>query len=188
MLPRKALLAACVSACLVSACNEDEGSESGANEAGAGPAETAMTGDETSPADDSRRAEPRSGARKDPADAGSKKLEVLERVRRVAGEPASGEVPDALLEKIIADLARKIDAEPAHIEVLHAESLTWNDGSLGCGVPGRVYTQALVPGYRVILGHEGQRFDYRAAERGFFMLCERPALTPPGAAGRPPVE
>lgn len=100
----------------------------------------------------------------------------------------TGEVPTEFLDRIIADLVTKIAADRADIEVLHAESLTWNDGSLGCGKPGQVYTQALVPGYRVILSHAGQQFDYRASEKGFFTLCEQPTLTAPGSGSNPPTQ
>jgi len=109
-------------------------------------------------------------------------------VPTVEVNPIRGEVPDEMLEKIIADLAMKIQADRAGIDVRHAESLTWNDGSLGCGKPGQVYTQALVPGYRVILIHAGQQFDYHAADKGYFMLCERPLLAAPGAGNDPPAE
>ena len=37
----------------------------------------------------------------------------------------------------------------ADLKVLSAEAVTWSDGSLGCPEPGMMYTQALVPGYRV---------------------------------------
>ena len=98
----------------------------------------------------------------------------------------TGEVPDDLMDKIIADLAAKVVANRADIEVLHAESVTWNDGSMGCGKPGEAYTMAQVPGYRVVLVHDGQRFDYRAAKQGFFILCEQPTLTPPDPGEEPP--
>jgi hypothetical protein len=43
---------------------------------------------------------------------------------------------------------------------------------LGCPERGVLYTQAQVPGYQVILELDGQRFDYRADERGIVRLCE----------------
>lgn len=35
---------------------------------------------------------------------------------------------------------------PAELQLLRKEYATWNDGSLGCPMPGKKYTQALVPG------------------------------------------
>jgi len=92
-----------------------------------------------------------------------------------------GEVPESLLATIKQDLAGKLDISVDAIEVARAEAVTWNDGSLGCARPGEMYTQALVPGYRVILDHHGRQYDYRAAERGHFFLCELPTLMQPPA-------
>ena len=119
---------------------------------------------------------------------GSNKLEYLEPAPSDAEDAVHGEVPDGVLEAIISHLAENTEADPAGIEVLHAEAVTWNDGSLGCAAPGQIYTQATVPGYRVVLGHDGQQFDYRATERGFFLLCSQPTLAAPGAGDDPPVE
>jgi hypothetical protein len=102
--------------------------------------------------------------------------------------PARGEVPDEILGKMMTDLAAKLNAPVSDISVVLAESLTWRDGSLGCGKPGQMYTQALVPGYRVILDYAGQQFDYRATERGLIKLCEQPTLVFPGAAVEPAVQ
>lgn len=35
------------------------------------------------------------------------------------------------------------------LELIEHHSVIWNDGSLGCPMPGRCYTQALVPGYLI---------------------------------------
>lgn len=118
----------------------------------------------------------------------AKKLPDPDNIQTDETNYTTGEVPTELLDRIIADLVTRAAANRADIEVLHAESLTWNDGSLGCGKPGQVYTQALVPGYRVILGHAGQQFDYRANEKGFFTLCEQPTLTAPGSGSNPPTQ
>lgn len=98
-----------------------------------------------------------------------------------------GEVPNAIFEKIINTLLANTGATRDEVTVRLAQSVTYNDGSLGCGRPGQNYTMAIVPGYRVILVYDGQQFDYRATEKGFFMLCERPSLSPPGGNSKPPV-
>jgi hypothetical protein len=87
----------------------------------------------------------------------------------------SGEIPQQLLDQIERDLAAKAAVEVAAIQVIEIKSVTWNDGSLGCPEPGKFYTQALVPGFQVILQVHGREYDYRAGERGEFKLCENPA-------------
>jgi hypothetical protein len=83
-----------------------------------------------------------------------------------------GEVPQALLDEIIADLAERAGVERAAVQVVRAEQVVWPDGSLGCPQPGMVYTQALVNGYHVVLEHGGKSYDYRATASGSFFLCE----------------
>ncbi len=83
----------------------------------------------------------------------------------------TGEVPDDLMDKILADLEGRTGAQRAEFETLQAEAVQWNDGALGCPEPGQVYTQAIVDGFRVVLKHEGKTYDYHAAAKGFFKLC-----------------
>lgn len=42
------------------------------------------------------------------------------------------EVPSQLLEQVVAAAADRAGIEPAAVEVLTAEAVTWSDGSLGC--------------------------------------------------------
>jgi hypothetical protein len=83
-----------------------------------------------------------------------------------------GEVPEELLQDIINDLVARTGADPESIEVQRAEAVVWRDGSLGCPRPGMMYTQALVDGYWVVLGYDGEAYDYRANSGGYFALCE----------------
>ncbi|NND81850.1 MAG: hypothetical protein HKN50_05405 [Gammaproteobacteria bacterium] len=99
----------------------------------------------------------------------------------------SGEVPDKLLDMIIDSLMSSNGAQRDEVTVQSAADIVFNDGSLGCPKPGQIYTQAQVPGYRVILEYRGQQFDYRATRKGYFILCDQPGLTAPGAGSKPPV-
>lgn len=94
------------------------------------------------------------------------------------GTPVTGEVPAGLLAEIIADAVTRSGVDEAAIVVVRGESVTWSDGSLGCPQPGMNYTQALVPGYWVVLDAAGTEYDYRASARGFFTLCEGGGSTP----------
>lgn len=69
------------------------------------------------------------------------------------------------------DAGLRLKTDPAAVEVVSAEQVTWSDGSLGCPAPGMQYTQALVPGYRVILRGGGQMLKYHAAANGNPVLC-----------------
>jgi hypothetical protein len=76
---------------------------------------------------------------------------------------------DAVRSRLAADTG--LDASAAEVKV--AEEVEWPDGSLGCPEPGMMYTQALVPGYRVVLVLDGREYDYRIVARsGAIRLCE----------------
>jgi hypothetical protein len=85
-----------------------------------------------------------------------------------------------------ADVARTIGlADPTALSV-DVESVTWSDGSLGCPMPGMVYTQALVPGWRLVVTDSARRWTYHASRSGAWVQCAagtaRPTL--PGRVAR----
>ncbi len=79
-----------------------------------------------------------------------------------------------------ADAAQRSGLPPAQLQLVSMESVTWADGSLGCPKPGMLYTQALVPGYRVKLRVGSQVWDYHAGERGGLVLCPPELAREPG--------
>ena len=102
----------------------------------------------------------------------------------VESPPPSSETPSMPndLQSIIA--AAKQDAVarglPAQaITVQSAQRVTWRDGSLGCPAPDVQYTQALVPGWRVILRVGDATYDYHATANGHLILCPRERATEP---------
>jgi hypothetical protein len=91
-----------------------------------------------------------------------------------------GEVPAALLDKIRTELASEQGVAAGDVKVISAQAVNWPNGALGCPKPGRMYTQAIVPGYRIELEAGGKRFRYHAAQRGGYKRCDNAigALTP----------
>ena len=87
--------------------------------------------------------------------------------------PVTGEVPGDILAALLADAAERTGIAIDDIEVVRAEAVTWNDGSLGCPEPGTFYTQALVDGYHVIVDAGGEELDFRVTSNGGFVLCEQ---------------
>ena len=93
----------------------------------------------------------------------------------------TGDVPAAMLEQVIADAASGAGVDLAAVEVISAEAVTWPDGALGCPLPDQMYTQALGPGYRVVLDVDGEEMSFHAAEGGEFAYCAEPQ--PPAEGG-----
>lgn len=98
------------------------------------------------------------------------------RISQDAQTHITGEVPESILRAIKEDLAARINVAIRDAQAVKAYAVTWSDGSLGCLRPDEMYTQALIPGYRVIPEHAGKQYDYRASERGYFFLCEMPTF------------
>ena len=94
-----------------------------------------------------------------------------------------GEVPQAILEAILKEVAALARVGPEQVAIARAESVVWSDGSLGCPEPGMMYTQALVNGYWVVIDAAGQKYDFRVGSRGNFRLCPRGQGHPPSQAG-----
>jgi hypothetical protein len=93
-------------------------------------------------------------------------------------------VPKDLIATATSDAARRASVSRDAVEVVSAAPVTWPDGALGCPQPGMTYTQALVPGYRIVLRAGGKEFNYHVGGRGGPMFCppERVTAPVPGAA------
>ena len=95
---------------------------------------------------------------------------------RAPGEEAapvqgSGEVPPQVLAIFQDDLARRALVKHEAIAVVSATEQQWSDGAMGCPQPGQMYTQMIVPGYRVVLQASGNRYAYHSDRRGNFIVC-----------------
>jgi hypothetical protein len=88
--------------------------------------------------------------------------------------PTAG-APEKIVESVRADLARRTGAASGAMKVVRAEEVVFADGSLDCPDSGQSYTQATVPGYRVVLKLGERQYDYRVTRRGSLRLCDRGA-------------
>jgi hypothetical protein len=78
---------------------------------------------------------------------------------------------ESLTDAVLEHAARETGLARDALVVTSAEPVTWPDGSLGCPQPGMMYTQALVPGYRIRVRAGNDLLDYHASRRGSFVLC-----------------
>ena len=87
----------------------------------------------------------------------------------------------AVVDAALVDAARRSGLAVAALNVVSADRVTWADGSLGCPETGMLYTQALVPGYRIRIQAGGQTWDYHAGLRGAPRWCPPGRGLPPAA-------
>ena len=77
------------------------------------------------------------------------------------------------------DLAERRGIEADSIDLLEAGPVTWRSSAIGCPESGVYYTQALVPGYRIVLQVGVEAFAYHGRLGGSPFLC------PPNRAETP---
>jgi len=71
-------------------------------------------------------------------------------------------------------LAGELRVAPAAIRVIAVEEVQWPDGCLGVRTPGVFCTQVIVPGYRVTLEGDGQRYVYHTDQEGRQVVLAEP--------------
>lgn len=106
------------------------------------------------------------------------------------GAPVTtAEMPGEVRRAVVEDAARRFKVEPSAVVLTRAEQVTWPDGSLGCPEPGRMYTQMLVAGYRVVAKTAAGEMTYHTDTRGNLVNCAarlpRKAVKQGGDAAQP---
>ena len=92
-----------------------------------------------------------------------------------AGKPvATASVPREVRRLVVADAARRFRVIESSVVIASAEQITWNDGSLGCPEPGMNYTQALVPGYRIVAKTVDGSLTYHTDAHAQVRTCATP--------------
>lgn len=69
-------------------------------------------------------------------------------------------IPIEVRRAVVADAARRFKVAESAVVLTRAEQVTWPNGALGCPEPGTMYTQALVPGFRVVAKTTGGELLY----------------------------
>src|ERR1043165_3822287 len=100
-----------------------------------------------------------------------------------SGQPVSTTlIPIELRRALVADAARRFKVAESAVVLTRAEQVTWPNAALGCPEPGTMYTQALVPGFRVVARTSGGELLYHTDTSGHLRSCriqEGPGLPQP---------
>ena len=95
--------------------------------------------------------------------------------------PTATSNPPPAAEKAKQALAQQLGADPAQLQLVALDPVTWPDGSLGCPEPGKLYTQAIVSGFRAVFVHNGQQREVHTNQDGslvvFCVSTTRPATS-----------
>jgi hypothetical protein len=86
---------------------------------------------------------------------------------------ASPEPPNSVIAAARQDLSRKTKISVNRLQIQAAQPQTWPDGCLGLAKPGELCTQALVPGWRIVLTDNQKTWVYRTDSSGANLRLEK---------------
>lgn len=91
---------------------------------------------------------------------------------------------ESMRDHALRDLSRRLNVLSRDIRVVSAEAVSWPDGAMGCPLPGFAYTQAVVPGFHVVLAFAEREYHYHGGSIGRPLLCpeDRRQAPLPGTA------
>jgi len=81
---------------------------------------------------------------------------------------------DPRVEVAVTDLTVRLGVSADEVVIGPLEQVTWTDGSIGCPAEGQSYTQALVPGVRLVLTVDGTDYAYHGEGEEELFYCENP--------------
>jgi hypothetical protein len=91
-------------------------------------------------------------------------------------------IPIDVRRAVVADAAKRFKVAESAVVLSRAEQVTWPNAALGCPEPGMMYTQALVPGFRVVAKTTDGELLYHTDGLGNLRNCkvqEGPELPQP---------
>lgn len=89
-------------------------------------------------------------------------------------EPAQTGELDEASQAAVDDLAERLGVDAATITAGPLEQVTWPDGSIGCPEAGKMYTQMLEDGRRLILTVDGTEYAYHGKGDEPLFYCANP--------------
>lgn len=84
---------------------------------------------------------------------------------------ATASMPRDVRRAVVADAAKRFKVAQNAVVLASAEQVIWSDGALGCPEPGHMYTQMLVPGYRVVAKTREGNLTYHTDGSGNVRSC-----------------
>jgi hypothetical protein len=93
------------------------------------------------------------------------------------GAGGTGGGGDETERAVLADAVQRAGVQD--VRVVSRETVTWRDGSLGCPQPGRLYTQALVRGWRMRVAAGERVLEYHGSTSGRWFFCPADRIESP---------
>ena len=88
--------------------------------------------------------------------------------------PGPVNLPATIVDPVIAEVAKLAGVTVDQVRIISAEPVVFPDGGLGCPVPGMMYTQVQVDGFKIVADVGGKTYDFRGTGPDKFRLCTTP--------------
>ncbi|MBW4539524.1 MAG: S-layer homology domain-containing protein [Myxacorys chilensis ATA2-1-KO14] len=82
-------------------------------------------------------------------------------------------LPKSISRAIFSDLAKRTGEDTSGFRIVRFEQQEWSNGCLGLGSEGESCTQAVVPGYQVVMVRDRQYWVYRTDESGSLVSYDK---------------
>lgn len=85
---------------------------------------------------------------------------------RLASGNSTSQLPESVKSQVIRDASQRLQQPVANFLIMQTEQKTWKDGCLELGDANTICSQVLVPGWRVVVGTQGQSLVYHTNNTG----------------------
>lgn len=97
------------------------------------------------------------------------------RILRMVNTLNESDLPQSVKQAVFQDIVQRTRIPRTSLQIVRAEQKTWSDGCLGLAESGVLCTQALVPGWLVVIEGSKQRLIYRTNASGSIVKLDREA-------------
>lgn len=78
----------------------------------------------------------------------------------------TNKLPRRVASAVLRDASKRWQISPKELEIIESTPQTWNNGCLGLSQPDEICTQALVPGWKVVVSDGKQKWIYHTNSNG----------------------
>ena len=86
---------------------------------------------------------------------------------------ANSELPPEVKSAVLNDAVKRTSKTVSALKIIEARSQQWSDGCLGLAKPDEICTQAIVPGWQIVVTDGLRNWTYRTDEIGETIRLER---------------
>ena len=88
------------------------------------------------------------------------------RTLRLESQTTEENSPNSVSNSVLREVSRRTSLPTSNFRIVESQRRNWSNGCLGLSSPGIACTEAIVPGWRIVVANGQQRWVYRTNESG----------------------